>query len=941
MKYNLLFKLMLLLIPFLINNVISFPLGTTGKIAGKVTDAATNEVLPFVNVVVEGTSLGAATDIDGNYSILNVPPGTYSLKVTAIGYNTTVINKVEVSIDLTTRIDVQLSETSVQLKGEVVIVASRPLVTKDLTASTAVIGANEIASLPVTEFQDLLKLQAGMVGGNVRGGRSGEVVYQIDGVPVTDFYDGSTVVDVNANSIQELQFVSGAFNAEYGRALSGVVNIATKDGGNTIKGQLNSYIGGYLSDRTNIFRDLNNFRPTHIRDFEGSFSGPIVKDLIYFYGNARYIYFGGWINGVRAYEPWNITINNGGEDLSKKYTLIGYPEIVNPYDGKTYQAAGDRVIVPMNWNEKIYGQGKLTFKPVSDIKVTYNYIYDRVFYQAFDANYTYKSYAYNPDAFPKEFRWGLTNILSMTHTLGSNTFYTIDASYFYKKFRQYVYEDYRDPRYTNPVLLIESPNDVPSFLTGGTPQQHFKRTTGTYGIKFDITSQLTDIHQVKFGVDASFNKLTFEDITLIEELGLQDPQVSGNPFARMHVGDPNNPNENLNINIFDRKPIELSTYVQDKIELQDLIINVGIRLDYFRPDGKILTDPSDPDIYRPRNPANIAKTLAERRTYWYKDASAKYQVSPRLGVAFPITDRGVIHFSYGHFFQTPNAEILYTNPEYKFGYGTGNLGIAGNPDLKPEQTISGEVGLQQALTDDITVDLTGYFRDIRNLSGTRADEIRLFGGAGRYSRYVNSDFGFVKGIIITITKRLSNNWTASLDYTLMTAKGNASDPNATREALVNGQQPEIQLIRLNWDQTHTVNATFSYTSPDNWGVSMIASYGSGFPYTPTESLNISSLLTNSELKPLTYNVDMRAYKDFLISDYRISLYTRVYNIFDIKNMTNVYDDSGTADFTLDEYTYKQKYPSDFRLVNGIDEYYRDPTMYGEPRRIEVGATFFF
>ncbi|NCQ16725.1 MAG: hypothetical protein GW805_00210, partial [Ignavibacteria bacterium] len=55
------------------------------------------------------------------------------------------------------------------------------------------------------------------------------------------------------------------------------------------------------------------------------------------------------------------------------------------------------------------------------------------------------------------------------------------------------------------------------------------------------------------------------------------------------------------------------------------------------------------------------KTLADRKTYWYKDAKVKYQLSPRLGIAFPITDKGVIHFSYGHFFQLPSYELLYNN----------------------------------------------------------------------------------------------------------------------------------------------------------------------------------------------------------------------------------------------------------------------------------------
>ncbi len=137
-----------------------------------------------------------------------------------------------------------------------------------------------------------------------------------------------------------------------------------------------------------------------------------------------------------------------------------------------------------------------------------------------------------------------------------------------------------------------------------------------------------------------------------------------------------------------------------------------------------------------------------------------------------------------------------------------------------------------------------------------------------------------------------------------------------------------------------MNATFSYTSQDNWGFSFIGQYGSGFPYTPTSSLNLSTLLTNSELKPRSVNFDMRAYKDFVFGDYRLSLFARVYNLFDIRNEVNVYNDSGTADFTIDEFLRRNDDNPD-ELVNTLDEYYRNPTFYSEPRRVEVGATIFF
>ncbi|CUS94476.1 TonB-dependent Receptor Plug Domain, partial [Candidatus Kryptonium thompsonii] len=221
--------------------------GNTGKIAGRVTDAQTGEPIVGANIIIEGTYLGAASDLNGNYAIINVPPGVYKVKASAVGYKTVVKEGVKVSIDLTTKLDFQLEQTVIELGQEVVVVAERPLVQKDLTASTAIIGSELIEALPITEFQEVLELQAGVVAGHIRGGRSGEVAYWIDGVPVTDVYDRSTVISVDRKSIQELQLVSGAFNAEYGQAMSGIINIATKDGGNSLNGSFTTYFGGYAT----------------------------------------------------------------------------------------------------------------------------------------------------------------------------------------------------------------------------------------------------------------------------------------------------------------------------------------------------------------------------------------------------------------------------------------------------------------------------------------------------------------------------------------------------------------------------------------------------------------------------------------------------------------------------------------------------------------------
>jgi outer membrane receptor protein involved in Fe transport len=253
------FLLAVLLLPALL------AAGTTGKIAGTVLDAKNNDPVIGANIVIIGTSMGAATDPDGNYYITNIPPGTYSVRISAIGYNPVNYDQIKVNIDLTSRIDIKLSETIIELGKEIVVTAERPLVQKDLTSTTAVVGGDDIKQLPVTEITQIIELQAGNVGGSIRGGRKGETAYWIDGVPVTDVYNGSSVVDVNPSMVQELQVLSGAFNAEYGQAMSGIVNIVTREGAEKFSGSVTAYSGDFLSSHGNIFRFVERFDPMNIR----------------------------------------------------------------------------------------------------------------------------------------------------------------------------------------------------------------------------------------------------------------------------------------------------------------------------------------------------------------------------------------------------------------------------------------------------------------------------------------------------------------------------------------------------------------------------------------------------------------------------------------------------------------------------------------------------
>ena len=277
--------------------------GTTGKIAGKVINASTGEPLFAVNVIVEGTTLGAATDMQGNYVILNVPPGVYTVRASAVGFKTVRVTNVRVSVDQTTRVDFKLEEAAIELGEEVVVVAERPLVQRDLTSTSSKVSSDIIAKLPVENFTDIINLQAGVVEGHFRGGRIGEVAYMIDGIPVNDVFSNTYAIQVENHAIQEMEIVTGTFNAEYGQAMSGVVNIVTKEGGERYTGSFSVYTGDYVSSNRDLFMNIERVNPTDIYNFQGTLGGPVFKNKVNFFLSWRYYKNDGWIYGRRIFTP--------------------------------------------------------------------------------------------------------------------------------------------------------------------------------------------------------------------------------------------------------------------------------------------------------------------------------------------------------------------------------------------------------------------------------------------------------------------------------------------------------------------------------------------------------------------------------------------------------------------------------------------------------------
>lgn len=869
--------------------------GTTGKIAGKVVESASKEPLIGVNVILVGTTQGAATDRDGNYFILNIPPGSYQLKATAIGYSAVIVNNVRVSIDLTTRINFTLREEAIRM-AEVVVSAERPIVQKDLTSTTAKVGGDQIAMLPIEDIETVVNLQAGVVDGHFRGGRSNEVKYMIDGVSVVDVFSGDFTIQAEVNAIEEVQVLSGTFNAEYGEALSGVVNQVTKIPDDFYSGQFSAYSGDYVTNREDLFKNIDHISPSDLYNIQGSLSGPVpgIGKLLKFFVSGRYLNDTGYIFGQRVFNPSDSS-NFSANDPNDWH--IG--------------ATGDNEFVPMNFNKRLTLQGKLNINLGSSKGIVLH-----GFYQKRDFREYNHLFQLNPDGDYRRFQKGYLGSISYTHLLGASAFVDLLGSAFIADFSQYVFDDPLDPRYVNP----ERKRDVSgnAFLSGGTENWQFFHQTKTYTAKADLTAQITQVHQVKAGVEFRRHTLDYKVFQI---------RIDASTAFEPALPEPGS----FDFNTYKNNPFQFAAYIQDKIELDYLIANIGLRFDYFEPDGQTLINPDNIAVLDGL-PAPFPDTL-------FSEATAKYQFSPRIGLSYPITDRGAIHVSYGHFFQIPPFEFLYKNPNFRIPL-TGNFpefigNTIGNADLEPQKTIVYEIGLQQELADNLGMTITGYYKDIRNLLG---NEIHIKNEFRKFGKFINRDYGAVRGLTFSLEKRLRNGFGANIDYTYQIAEGNASDPNDEFNKVQANPPIESnkQLVPLNWDRRHSLNFTVTLGTPGNYIASFIGQLGSGLPYTPSLQ-NQRTGLENSDNRPTFFNVDLYVTKYLTIDNHKVSLFAKVFNLFDRANEIEVFGDTGRAGTTL-ELTRAQQAP---RGVNTLKEFFTRPDFFSQPRQIIFGISYSF
>ena len=869
--------------------------GTTGKIAGKAVDTSTGESLAGVNVFIENTVMGAATDADGNYFIIGIPPGEYDLVASYIGYRDLKIHKINVNLDKTSIINIEMQSATLELGETIEVTAERPLVRKDLTSTESTVDRELIEMLPVESLSGVVNLQAGVVEGHFRGGRFDEVLYMINGVSVNDVYDGSNAIEVENNSIQEVNVISGTFNAEYGQAMSGVVNVVTRDGGEIFEGSLSAYAGNYLTGNDDIF-----WNPAGLNsdiNVQGTLSGPIpfLGRKVSFFASGRFNNANGYIYGKDVFVPGDHTTDFLLVDKPEDRQFMSHGQLYPYSDSLAQKMIDEAEAISMNSSEHYTVDLRVTYKPFTRDKINIEGIYQ---------NQNWKSYEHefrlNPSGTYNYYQWGFTNTLSWNHIYSPSTFSDVNFSYFYTDFQQYVYKDLFDSRYVLKTRLQDT--GAAAFNSGGQDMWQFRRNTTSYLVKGDLTSQINLNHQIKMGLEGRQHRLRMHEYEVIPE--------SATRIA---------PLTSFQNNIYEHHPVELSAYFQDKMEFEDLVINAGMRYDYFDPDGEVPLDFSRPN-------------QSERRK-----AKSSGQASPRLGLAYPVSETGVIHASYGHFFQTPSFFYLYTNPEFDIDPLQSSVSpppqsvrnTIGNADLKPQRTTIYEIGLQQQISMLYGLSLTVYFKDIRNLLGSEVH--RSLEGI-RYGRYINRDYGYIRGITLEFERRYFEGIAASIDYTFQVAKGNASDPNNAFLDAEGDRETEKQVVPLDWDRRHQINASLNLGRPQNYLFSVVVRYGSGFPYTPASRV-VQPLVENGGRKPSIFNIDLYITKDLRFFRQAVTFFLRVYNVLDHLNERDVFSDTGRSGYSTEPLYFGGEKP---RGINSLEQYYIRPEFYYEPRLIQLG-----
>jgi hypothetical protein len=983
-----------------------------GKVRGRVVDKETGEPLVGASILLEGTTIGASSDVNGDYIILAVPPTVYTVKVNYVGYAPYSVSNIRVSAGQTTTLDMKMTSSAIQV-GEIQIVAERPLIERNTTNTNRRIDGDDLQNLPVRGAEQVVALQPGVVQqqGNfyVRGGRAGEVAYYIDGAGVTNPLTNTSNVTLVQEGIEEIQLQAGGYSAEFGGANSGIVSTNMKSGSSQLRAT-----AAFETD--DFAKPGNQFLGTSsagFRNVAATVSGPVP--------------------GLEALRFFVLYQNNYQRNRNFtwltpfEFNLVG--DANDPHPGRALPGpfAVKQDYLPKNWFTSNIAQGNFlydgkTFK----VRLTGSYEQQKQpWAQQSDWNSggVQGSILYN---FYRQDRIMETQanigLLSMkaTYVIDPSTVLDITGSFqsrsskrtdpnFGEDWRSYTDSSKNAALgYTGFVDYWSGPQDysvIYGFPIGNENAPNFtynKNKQQAFSGALDFIRQLNKEWEVKAG--ARFERWTMRNFTVGSINGLmsflygQHNQLTPENFTDENVrrvryqqaGAINNYGYDVDGNEvssgFDAPyhPTFLSGYIQNKFEYQDIVLNAGLRYEYFKPGHKTFSDPNSPSFNTTLDVIDQSK-LVDAPTYQY--------VLPRLSFSFPVTAATTFYAQYGKYVQMPALNLLFagnaTLSRTVSATSRGNAYLTPIGYLMtPERSTQYEMGIRQGLTENFAFTLSGFYKDMRDQV-----QIRSFvseSGTELYKSYQNVDFGTVKGLELTVELRRTKRFAARVNYTMSDAQGTGSNPNAGFGIVEFGIGRQINFINpLGFNQEHRGTVMLDYRWDENdggpilsgLGANLLFTFNSGHAYTKIadiKSLGQSDPWTvgtyplqdprysypvepvNASTTPAYMNIDFGISKLFSIGSVKTEIFVHVTNLLNTKHILNVYPTSGLAedDGWLNNplaanYLSIPQYAAFYRAVNlenrwswvGLPE--RGQTLgtaagdvndiYGLPRQIRVGA----
>lgn len=918
--------------------------GTSGKIAGKVIDKETGEPLPAVNVTIDGSSMGAATDINGEFFLLNVPVGTYSLRADMISYKVMVVQDVRVKVDLTTRVEFKL-EPSVISGEEVTITAERPIIQADMTSSRSVTTGEDIVAAPVEDIQDAVALTAGVSGENFRGGREGEAVFMLDGVALVDPMTGDYESDVPLMAVEEMSVETGGFSAEYGNVQSGLVNIVMKEGGDNYSGAIRY--------KTNDFGKASineNFTAKYMT----------LKDQK---DNKMYVDDFSHPEMLR-----NLEFSFGGPEPITNYLFDGLKGKVNFFLSGELYSSNERF--PGQSDKKTNLNGKISFRPSPSLKFTLSGLFtwrDRTIYNHQFKNTTYESKtdSTNELAFGSDlngdgliqniwvpgtdlnhdgditdafslldhlpyYDYATDNInLTMTHTLSAKTFYEVKISRYFTMMNYNVDENINedtdgdghldlfvdgldvdgdgDKRHEdlngnlewdwkrdggNTDLFYDENDNGYIDASEGLPRDQwvpwvdipFGRSRDTNNFYLYGTDEYLSYYRLRWNKD---KKSTYSlKFNLTSQINTRHQLKTGISFDYMEIMSHDvdlASGGNVYGENFTVFPRQGAWYAEDKMEYEGMILKVGFRYDFF--DANYDNYPADVSQPVPEELESTGGVIQNPIS-----VPVKSSWSPRLGVSFPITETDVMRFTYGKYFQQPILQYAFSNLNFDL---SGAFPIIGNANLDPERTTMYEIGWEHAFSDEFKLSSTGFYKDITGLVDTRQV---YYTPSNWYGLYINGDYGSVRGFELTFTKRRSPSGFLSgqVNYTYSVSKGKSSSARQNYQNAWAGDIIPTTESYLDWDERHVLKANldirvpekgslFGTTALNGVGANLIFNYGSGIPYSPPQHSKEPEI--NTERFPYTMTTDLTFdYPVSLGSRTRMVFFVWINNLFNRKNI---------------------------------------------------------